>query len=76
MYAVTLKLTVTEGATELINQDFTVNHKIGNSVAYTVARFLGAMQGCINEYQAEQNIYNAAALDSAIETLEGGLQWQ
>ena len=76
MYAVTLKLTVTDGVTELISQDFTDNHKIGNTVAYTVARFLGAMQTAIDDYRAEQNIYNAAALNSALTTLKEGLQWQ
>jgi hypothetical protein len=76
MYAVTLKLTVTDGATEIIDQNFTKNHKIGNSPAYTVNKFLIGMQDYISAYIAEQNIYNAAALDTAIETLEGGLQWQ
>ena len=76
MYAVTLNLKVTEGAMELININFTENHKIGNTPAYTVNKFLVTMQACISDYIAEQGIYNAVALDNAIATLEGGLIWQ
>lgn len=79
MYAVTLNLTVTEGTgenlVELINRNFTQNHKIGNTPAYTVNLFKIDMQACIDTYQEEVTIYNAAVLDTAITTLEGGLEW-
>ena len=76
MYSITLNLLVADGGTELINQDFSENHKIGYSVDYTVNRFKEKMQAVIDNYQEEQNILNSAQLDSAITTLGGELVWQ
>ena len=76
MFAITLKLTVEDGEQTLLEKEFTQNHKIGNTPAYTVNRFKRRMQAAIDDYQAEQAILTAAALDNAITALEGGLTWQ
>ena len=76
MYAITLNLKVTEGAEVLIDRNFTENHKIGNSIEYTINRFNKKMQVAIDKYKREQGILNSSQLDSAIIVLEGGLTWQ
>ena len=74
MYNITLTLLYKDGAEVLINQDFTQDHRIGNSVNYTIAKFLVVMQAEIDEYKAEENIFNSQALDNAISTLENDLE--
>ena len=76
MYSITLNLLIEDGGTDLINRNFSENHKIGNSVDYTVNKFRKKMQKVIDDYQEEQNILNSTQLDSAIETLGGELEWQ
>lgn len=76
LYAVTLNLKANDGAIVLIDQDFTENHKIGNSVDYSINKFKAKMQAAIGKYIAEQNILNSTQLDSAILILKGGLIWQ
>ena len=73
MFAITLKLKCMDGETELINRDFTINHKIGNSIDYSIDKFKDQMQDEIEKYKREQQILNAQILDTAIETLKGKL---
>lgn len=74
MYNITLNLSCLDGAEEVIDQNFTEDHRIGKSVSYTIAKFLVAMQGAIDDYKAEQNIFDSAALDNAILSLESDLE--
>ena len=73
MYAITVNLKCLDGETELLNRDFTINHKIGNSVDYSVDKFRTMMQEEIDKYKREQQILNAQILDSAIMELKGKL---
>ena len=73
MYAITVNLKCLDGETELLNRDFTINHKIGNSVDYSVDKFRTMMQEEIDKYKREQQILNAQILDSAIMELKGNL---
>ena len=73
MYAITVNLKCLDGETELLNKDFTINHKIPNSVDYSVDKFRIMMQEEIDKYKREQQILNAQILDSAIVELKGNL---
>ena len=73
MHNITFNLKVTEGASELINQDFTCQYAQGDSPAQKVALMVEQMQICIDRYNAEQAIFNSAALDSAVAAIQGGL---
>ena len=76
LYCIVLNLLVKDGETTLINKNFSQLHKIGHTPAYTINKFYVVMQTCISDYISEMDIYNSAALDSAISTLEGNLAWQ
>ncbi len=75
MFSIILNLKVLDGAAELINQDFSENHRIGKTVGYTLGRFQEKMQEFISDYIAEKNIYNSAQLNTAIVTLTNSLQY-
>ena len=74
MFNIVLNLCYKDGSDVLITRDFTEDHRIGNSVNYTIAKFLVLMQEAIDNYKAEQNIFNSAVLDNAIITLENNLE--
>ena len=76
LYTIVLNLTATENAVELINKDFSQFYRTGDAPATVVNRFYSDMQNAIGDYISAQNIYDAAALDNAITTLEGNLVWQ
>ena len=76
LYTIVLNLTATGDAVELINKDFSQYYRTGDVVSTVVNRFYHDMQDSIDDYIAEQDIYNAQALDNAINTLEGNLVWQ
>lgn len=76
MYSITLKLLVKDGTTEIINQDFSENHKVGNSVDYTLNKFKDKMQKTIDDYKEEQDVFTSSQLDTAITNLESQLTWQ
>jgi len=69
MFAITLNLTVTENSTILIDSNFTENHKINNSISYTVNKFKDKMQKYIDDYKANQQIFNSPQLNSAMTSL-------
>jgi len=69
MFAITLNLTVTENSTILIDSNFTENHKINNSISYTVNKFKDKMQKYIDDYKANQQIFNSSQLNSAMTSL-------
>ena len=76
LYTIVLNLTVTEDAVELINHDFSQYYRTGDVVSTVVNRFYTDMQNCISDYIAAQDIYDAQALDNAVNNLEDNLVWQ
>lgn len=72
-YAVTLHLSCLDGTTEVLAGDFTVEHKTGGNVTNEVNAVKAAMQAAIDNYKAEQVIYNSATLDNAVTALKNGL---
>lgn len=73
LYNITLTLSLMEGATELLNKDFTERYRTGQVIPTVTAKFIAAMQDEINKYKAEQIIYNHAQLDTAIINIKNGL---
>jgi hypothetical protein len=70
---ITFNLVVLDGAVEVINQDFSCNYIPGDAPASKVAEIVKQMQVVIDRYKAEQVIFNAAALDTAVTSISGGL---
>ena len=75
LFSVTLKLRLIDDdrITELLNQNFSENYRIGQSIVNVVDRFRTVMQKIIDNYKAEQNLFNNAQLDNAIKNLKNSL---
>lgn len=70
---ITFNLIVKDNNVEVINQDFSCNYEPGDNPAQKVAKITEQMQKLIDNYKAEQVIFNATALNTAVTNIQGGL---
>ena len=73
LHIITFNLSVLDGTTEIINQDFSCEYRSGDNPAQKVNEIKEQMQIAINRYKAEQVIFNSVALDTAVTAIQGGL---
>lgn len=73
MWHVTLNMSLKDDLVEVLNRDYSVRYRTGDSVTEKVTKFIDLMQDDINKYKLEQQIYTAAALDTAVTSVQNGL---
>jgi len=73
LYSITLNMKYLDGEVILIDQDFTQKYRTGDNVGVIINKFKVVMQKVITDYKAEQVIYTASTLDTAITNLQNGL---
>lgn len=73
LYEITFNLTVLDGGTEVINKDFRCEYHTGDNPASKVLKVTEEMQKEIDNYKAEQGIFNATALNTAVTNIQNGL---
>ena len=73
LYSITLNLVCTDGLIEVINQDFLQKYRTGQDINDIVSKFKTEMQGAIDTYKEETQIYSATQFDTAIVTLKNSL---
>lgn len=73
LYHTGINLLVTDNAVEVINQIFQVNHNTGQDLEPKIKDLKNQMQAVIDDYVAEQVVYNHAKLDNAITWLNNNL---
>ena len=72
-YSIILNLICKDGLVEVINQDFMVRYTFGDNVPAIVSILQEEIQGRINAYKEERQIFNSPQLDTALVTLKGNL---
>lgn len=73
LYIITFNLKVSDGVSNVIDQDFSCEYRTGEVVTAKVAEITEKMQICVDRYKAEQVIFNSAGLDNAVSNISGGL---
>lgn len=73
LWNITLNLSCADGATKVIDQDFSMKYRTGQDPEVQVKKIQGDMQAAISEYKAEQVLMNHAKLDSAVTYLNANL---
>ena len=73
LYSIILNMKYLNGEVVLIDQDFTQRYRTGDNVGVIINKFKVVMQKVITDYKAEQVIYTASTLDTAITNLQNGL---
>jgi hypothetical protein len=73
LFSIVFNLVIKDANVEVINRDFSCEYHTGDDPASKVAEVKEKMQIVIDSYKAEKVIYNAAALNTAVTNIEGGL---
>ena len=73
MWYITVNLKCLDGAVEVINQDISVKYKTGQDIAAKQATFLEKLQAIIDEYKAEQVIFNHTKMTNLVTYLNTNL---
>jgi len=73
MWMITLNMSLKDNAVEVLNKDYSIRYKTGDSISDKVAKFIELMQADINWYKSEQLIYNNIQLDTAVTNVQAGL---
>jgi hypothetical protein len=70
---ITMTLTITDTAGAGFVKDYSVEYRTGDSIPVKVAAFIAQMNSDILIYKNQQAIFTAAALDTAVTNIAGGL---
>lgn len=73
LFNITLNLQYLDDETVLIDADFSEHYATGEKAA-TAAKFKIRMQEMIDDYKATQIIFNSAAMNAAVTTLQNELE--
>ena len=74
MWNISMNMILTDDASEVINKDYSVRYRTGDSVAAKESEFIELMQADIDKYQSEKGIYDAPAFGTAVANVEAALE--
>ncbi len=73
LYAVTINLSLNDGATEVLNKDYTDKYRTGQNISTIVAKFIKTINLDIANYKEAKVIFDAAGFNTAITNIQNGL---
>ena len=74
LWNVTLNMTLTDDSIEVVNKDYALHYRPGDSIAAKQATWIAMMQADIDKYKSEQTIFNAAALNTVVTNVGSALE--
>ena len=73
LYLIVLNLEYTVDEKIVLSRDYTQKYRTGDNITAIINKLKTSMQKDIDSYKAEQTIFNATALDTAINTLQNSI---
>lgn len=73
LWDVSLNMTLEDGGVEVLNKDYALQYRPGDSIAAKKNAWIAMMQADIDAYKGEQNIFNAAALNNVVTNVQAAL---
>jgi hypothetical protein len=74
VWYIVLNLRCLDGATEVINKNFSTRYEAGDDVQEVVKEILVRMQNEIDDCKTERQLFNKAQLDTAVTWLQNNLE--
>lgn len=74
LWNVTLNMTLKDGTTEVLNKDYALHYRPGDSIAAKKNAWIAMMQADIDKYKSEKTIFNAAALNTVVTNVGSALE--
>ncbi len=73
LWNIVLNMTCTDGAVEVINQDFLIRYRTGDDITDKTVKLQEMMQLAINEYNAEQQVFDHVKMDTLVTFLNNNI---
>jgi hypothetical protein len=73
LYNITVNLSLKDDTTEVLNQDFSIRYRTGDNVATKKTELQTKIQAVIDNYKAEQVLFNATAFTTLCSQIQTGL---
>jgi hypothetical protein len=73
LWNITLNMVCEESSLEVLNQDFSIKYRTGQDIEVKAKEVQEAMQAAIDEWNAEQEIFDHAKLNAAVTYLNTAL---
>jgi hypothetical protein len=73
LYNITVNLSLKDDTTEVLNQDFSIRYRTGDNVATKKTELQAKIQAVIDNYKAEQVLFNATAFTTLCSQIQTGL---
>lgn len=73
LWAVIFNFILLDGVIEVLNKDFSVNYRTGQTISYITQKFVNLIQEEINKYKSEQVIFNHPQLDNVVTAVKNNL---
>ena len=74
LWNVVLNLVLKDGTVEVLNKNYALHYRPGDSIAAKKNAWIAMMQTDIDAYKSEQAIYNAAALNTVVSNVGSALE--
>jgi hypothetical protein len=73
LYNISVNMSLKDGVTEVLNQDFSIRYRTGDNIANKKAELQAKIQEVIDNYKAEQVLFNAVAFTNMCTNIQNGL---
>jgi hypothetical protein len=73
LYNITVNLSLKDGTVEVLNQNFLIKYRTGDNVANKKIALQAEIQAAIDNYKAEQVLFNATAFTTLCSNIQTGL---
>lgn len=73
LFNITLNMVLVDGVDEVINRDYSVRYRPGDSISAKQTALYKMMHEDIQKYESEKQIFDAAALNTVVANVEAAL---
>jgi len=74
LWSVSLNMTLKDGTNEVLNKDYALHYRPGDSIAAKKNAWIATMQADIDKYKGEKTIKNAATLNTVVTNVGNALE--
>lgn len=74
LWNVTINMTLKDGTTEVVNKDYALHYRPGDSIAAKKNAWITMMQADIDKYKSEKTIKNSTALNNVVTNVQAALE--
>jgi hypothetical protein len=75
LYHITVNFSLKDGTTEVLNRDYSIEYRTGDTVSSKQTELLRQIQSDVDNYKAEQAIFAASQFTTVVTNLNNGIAY-